>query len=159
VGYENGEYVVARLVETAGWGMVWRREGYLDCEVSLDARLGPPVEGATLYLAVRRQENGDRYDLVVDPNARRFRLLRQMGNGITNLIPWTPSGAINPAEQLNRLGLRARGSSLTLLINGQEVAAATDETLREGWLAFGVGQLDNGLVEGRFSNLLVLSVD
>jgi len=159
VGYEDGEYTVARPVETAGRAMVWRREGFFDCEVSLDARLIPPTDGAIVYLAVRRQENGDAYELVVDPNARRFRLLRRVSTSITNLVPWTPSMAIQPADGSNRLSVRAQGAALTLQINGQEVGRATDETFREGWLAFGAGQQERGPVEARFDNLLVTSVD
>jgi hypothetical protein len=159
VGYGDGEYTVARLIETAGRAMVWRREGFFDSEVSLDARLLPPTDGAIVYLAVRRQESGDAYELVVDPNAGRFRLLRRVGTGITNLIPWTPSAAINPTDGSNRLSVRAQGAALTLQINGQEVGRATDETFRDGWLAFGVGQQEQGLVEARFGNLLVTSVD
>ena len=48
---------------------------------------------------------------------------------------------------------------MTFLVNGQEVGSATDDGLREGSLAFGVGSLRDGAAEGRFGNLLVSSVN
>jgi len=45
------------------------------------------------------------------------------------------------------------------LVNGQEVGAAHDETLAEGTIAFGVGNVVGGAAEGRFSNFVVASLD
>jgi hypothetical protein len=55
--------------------------------------------------------------------------------------------------------VRAQGPTIVLLVNGQEVGRAQDAALREGTIAFGVGNLDDGPAEGRFGNLVVTGVN
>ena len=158
-GYEAGEYVVTRVAATPGRSAVWRREGFIDFQVEIDARLVGSTEGSYLALIFRRQENGDHYSFVVDPQASTFRLLRHSGPSITNVIGWSAAPAIQGGTASNRLGVRVRGSEIMVLVNGQELAQARDDTFSEGWVGFGVGYLRDGPAEGRFSNLVVTSVD
>jgi hypothetical protein len=129
-----------------------------DCLIELDARLGPPVQGAYIYLDFRRQLNGGRYSFVVNPSNRTFLLRRYEGQGGTDLLPWTPAAAINGDTSRNRLGVRVLGSDIGLLINGQEVGRTRDSTYSEGQLAFGVGHFQDGPAEAHFGNLIVTAV-
>src|SRR5205085_8179949 len=55
VGYDGGEYVVAKVAGTSGAPLVTRAERFGDFQAQLDARLMPPTDGAYLFLDFRRQ--------------------------------------------------------------------------------------------------------
>src|SRR5207247_2620330 len=113
-------------------------------QAEIDARLLPPSDNAYLYLDFRRQSNGDHYSFVVDPNDSTFLLRRNEGDGGRNLIGWTNAPAIRGGGSRNRIGVRVQGPSIVLLVNGQEVGRVSDDGFREGSLAFGVGNLQDG---------------
>src|SRR5262249_52700705 len=79
VGYEDGEYVVRKRPGSGGAPFVTRSERYGDFRAEIDARLVVPTQDAYLYLMFRRQDNGDNYTFVVDPNASSFLLRREQG--------------------------------------------------------------------------------
>ena len=60
------------------------------------------------------------------------------------VLDWTRSAAIQSGTATNRLGVRAQGADVTLLINGQEVGRARAEELGPGGVGFGVGSLGDG---------------
>jgi hypothetical protein len=159
VGYENGEYVVAALGSTSGFPTVFRSERYGNFQVELDARIVSPPLGAVVFLDFRRQDNGDHYSFIVDPSDSTFLLARIMGGSSTRLLDWTAAPAIAGGTARNRLGVRAQGPELVLLVNGQEVGRARDDALREGMVAFGVGNTNDGPAEARFDNLVVTGVE
>ncbi len=158
LGYRDGEYLVVRLAGSGGEAFVAYPEAFDDFQAEIDARLVPPTEDGYVFLDFRRQENGDYYSFLVDPNAGRFLLLRHTGDD-RRLIDWTAAAAIQPGAATNRLGVRARGSTIVLLLGGTEVGRAQDGALRDGWVGFGVGSLADERAEGRFSHLLVTAVE
>jgi hypothetical protein len=159
VGYGSGDYFVVKLPGSGGAPFVTRAERFRDFQMEVDARLVPPTTDAYLYLDFRRQPNDDHYTFVVDPNDSTFLLRRNVGPSGSNLIGWTEHRAIRQAGAPNRIGVRVEGPSIVLLVNGQEVGRAQDGALQEGTIAFGVGSLSDGPAEGRFSNLVVTSVN
>lgn len=158
LGYEGGEYLIARIAGSGSSPFVSTAVRFDDCWIELDARLSPPAQGAYVYLDFRRQPNGGRYSFVVDPNGHRFLLRRYDGQGGADLLPWTPAAAINGDTARNRLGVRVSGSDIVLLINGQEVGRTRDSTYAEGQIAFGVGHFQDGPAEAHFGNLIVTAV-
>jgi hypothetical protein len=136
-----------------------RSERFGNFRVRVDARLLPPFEGGLLHVDFRHQPNGDRYSFVVNPHDGAFALRRIRDGRINPLIPATVSEAIQADAASNRLGVRARGNEIVLYVNGQEVGRAQDDGLREGWLSLGVSSLADARTEGRFANLVVMSVD
>ena len=158
LGYLNGEYLIVRRASSGGEAFVAHPEPFADFQVEIDARLVPPTEDAYVFLDFRRQESGAYYSFLVDPNAGRFLLLRHTGED-RRLIDWTAAPAVQSGAATHRLGVRARGSTITLLLDGTEVGRAQDGALREGWVGFGVGSLTDARAEGRFSHLLVTTVD
>jgi hypothetical protein len=159
VGYESGEYSIVKQAGSGGTPFVTRSERFGDFLAEIEARLVAPTVGAFLYVEFRRQDNGDHYALLVDPNDSTFLLRRETGADGTNLIGWTPAPAIAAGTARNRLGIRAQGPEIVLLANGQEIGRARDDALREGALSFGVGNLDDGPAEARFQELVVSSLD
>ena len=123
-----------------------------------DVRLQAPTENAYAYLDFRRQENGDHYSFIVDPNDGTFRLEHENGPNHDELLRWTQSAAIRRGTARNRLGVRAAGGDITLLANGEEIARVHDEALPDGGIAFGIGHFRNGGADARFDNLLVTAL-
>ena len=158
-GYEGDEYFLIRRAGSGQSPSVTRALAVRDFLVEIDARLLPPAEGGYLYLLFRRQGNGDGYQFAIDPHRRAFRLLRRMGEDWTTLINWTSAPAIAVGTTGHRVGVRARGPEIVLLVDGQEVGRARDETWSEGGVGFGVGSRVDGPAEGRFRNLVVTSVE
>jgi hypothetical protein len=162
VGYEAGEYVIARL-QRGTTGVIrpqqWYDAQFRDFQVEIDARLVPPPDDGLVFLEFRRQRNGDGYVLVVDPSDGRFLLVRDVGMDTALLVDWTPARAIHRGAELNRLGVRVNGPSLVVLVNGQEVGRVRDETFPEGTVGFGVANLGSEPVEARFASLVVTSVN
>jgi hypothetical protein len=158
VGYVDGEYSVVKVANGQGAPFVSRDSQFGDFLWEIDVRLLPPSENAYTYLDFRRQENGDHYSFILDPNDGTFRLERERGQGREQLIPWTQSGAIHRGTARNRLGVRAEGADLTLLANGEELAHVHDDGLTGGGIAFGVGHFRNGAADARFDNLLVTAL-
>jgi hypothetical protein len=154
--YDDGELVVTKLDQNV------RPRGPVvptftrDFEAEIEARLVTPTPGAYLHLGFRRQQaDGQRYELAVDPAARAYRLRLGTGGDWTTLLDWTPTPAIEPGTVRNRLGVRAQGADLVLLVNGQVVGRTRHAQLADGGFSFGVGSSGEAPVEGRFRNLVI----
>src|SRR5581483_6453161 len=159
VGYVNGEYAVARLPGSGGSPYVMREERFGDFLLEVDARLLEPTADAYVFVDFRRQESGEHYSFVVAPDEGAFIVRRNTDRDGVTVLDWTRSAAIQGGTATNRLGVRARGGEVTLLVNGEEVGRARADELPEGGFGFGVGSLSDGAAEARFANLVVTSVE
>ncbi|HEY7062360.1 MAG TPA: serine/threonine-protein kinase [Chloroflexota bacterium] len=158
IGYVDGEYSIVKVANTQGAPFVTREAQFGDFLWEIDVRLQEPTENAYAYLDFRRQDNGDHYSFVVDPNDSTFQVQREIGQTRDDLIGWTRSAAIRRGTVQNRLGVRAESGEIVLLANGEEIARVEDDRLGSGSLAFGVGNFRNGSADGRFDNLLVTAI-
>ena len=71
------------------------------------------------------------------------------------LVARTGSSVINNGDGRNHLAVRAVGTDILLMVNGQELARITDSQYRGGRFVLGVGGAQGDRVEGRFSNFVV----
>ena len=101
-------------------------DGYVAVDVSVVAG-----DAYTRYGLVVRH-NGKDYDLFDAGQNGKFGFYRWEGGRWTTLIGLTPSAAIDPAG-VNRLAVLAQGQQFTLYVNGQQVGAATEDHLTEGY--------------------------
>src|SRR5581483_2027312 len=138
VGYVNGEYAVARLPGSGGSPYVMREERFGDFLLEVDARLLEPTADAYVFVDFRRQESGEHYSFVVAPDEGAFIVRRNTDRDGVTVLDWTRSAAIQGGTATNRLGVRARGGEVTLLVNGEEVGRARADELPEGGFGFGV---------------------
>lgn len=159
VGYANGEYYVARLPGSGGSPYVTREERFGDFLLEVDARLVEPTADAYVFVDFRRQESGEHYSFVVAPDEGAFIVRRNTDREGATVLDWTRAAAIQRGAAPNRLGVRAQGGDVALLVNGEEVGRARADDLREGGIGFGVGSLGDGPAEARFGNLVVTSVE
>jgi hypothetical protein len=73
-----------------------------------------------------------------------------------DLLAWSPSAAVQPGTASNQLLVSARGDSLTLSVNGIQVANVSDATLGAGGVGVFVGGDQN---EAVLTRLTVLPAD
>ena len=73
------------------------------------------------------------------------------------MTSWVPSPAISGPEDWNRLELTCSGTTISVAVNGVELAAVEDDTYREGALAVEAGLFVeySGPLDARFDNLVV----
>lgn len=87
-------------------------------------------------------EVGDRGD---------FGIWRRDGDRWIELVPWTRAAAVRPGSAANELTVRATGPTLTLLVNGVQVASILDEALPAGGVGVFAGGDLNEVALDRFS--------
>ena len=102
-------------------------------------KVGGPVGGG-YGLIVRDQaaELGDgtrqdgRYYVLEVGDRGEVGIWRRENDKWVDLLPWTPSAAVRPGQDVNELEAWAIGDRLTLVVNGVEVASQVDATLTSG---------------------------
>jgi hypothetical protein len=76
---------------------------------------------------------------------------RRDGDHWVDLLPWQRSDAVKTGSASNDLSVRAVGNTLTLLVNGTQVATRTDATLTAGRAGVFVGGDGNQVAISSFS--------
>jgi serine/threonine-protein kinase len=161
--FDGGEFVVQKLAPTSQWLPVAAVPGdvYGDTAFALDAHLaGDPAERYVTLDCRASFEEGkvSAYRLSVQPSARQFWLGRLDKAEAATLVSWRPSTAIRSGNAPNHLELICQGSTITVSINGTQVAQVQDGRYREGRLLLGTGIVAprQGQAEARFDNVVVL---
>jgi len=101
-----------------------------DLSVNMQRREGPAQSSYGVVFRLQEDE-GFRYYRFRITDEQRFELSLWDRGTVTVLQEWTDSAAV-AADGGNRLTVQATGSRFTLLINGQVVGEASDETLDRG---------------------------
>ena len=68
---------------------------------------------------------------------------------------WTPQAAVHQGAATNVLEVEAHGTQFIFLVNGEQVAQVTDETLPDGDIGLYAGAFDEAGVQIAFDNLLI----
>ncbi|MCS7222019.1 MAG: hypothetical protein RML36_05725 [Anaerolineae bacterium] len=85
-----------------------------------------------------------------------YRLQKLVNDEWETIIRWTPSRLIRTGEEsVNRLGLLAYGTRIILLVNGEVLDEAEDDTFISGNIGLVVGAFGESGVEIAFDNLNV----
>jgi hypothetical protein len=155
LAYEGGEFTLRVTAESEPTQAVWNRLPFGDFHATVDARLVQPVEGAAVFLDFRIQANDQWYRFSVAPDSSRFALQQVTASGATPLVEGTALPAIKGGTAANRLGVRADGGDVVLLVNDAEVGRAHELPFREGRVGFGVSSPRGEPTEARFGNLVV----
>jgi hypothetical protein len=164
--YSLGEYRLLTTVDGVGSEHAVHNRQLDAFQARLDARIDRPTTGIYLYVGFRfRQQarGAEGYVVAVSPDRQSFWLERwglgEGGQTRTRLIEETRSPAILSGTDWNRLAVRAVDNEIMLLVNGQVVGQARDETYQSGGLALGVGKESGALPfaagDARFANLVV----
>jgi len=99
------------------------------------------------------------YEFLVSP-AGTFRLRKQVADTWEDIVGWTSHDAVTQGAGTNHLTVRAQGTSITCLVNGQEVADVTDTSFDSGRIGVcALSYTGNTLMRVAFDNVEVHSVD
>jgi hypothetical protein len=113
-------------------------------------RIQPPVAGATTF---------ERYNFTVTPEGFYSLNLIKTDGTATIVAPRTASPAINKGDGVNQLTVIARGTQLTLAINGQTIGTFSGPVIGPGGVGVYVGNPPNSTapagMEAGFSNLRI----
>jgi hypothetical protein len=156
--YENGEYVVRKInAQYDKSPSAFLVSTYKDVRISVDARISGDVSNRSIVMGCRRRSSASDgiqyYRLVVRTDIGQYALTKLSG-GFAYLKEWTSSPAIARGSEWNHLGLTCDKHSISVTINGQQVASVSDEALSNGQVWIGSGEMQ-GLSEVRFDNLVV----
>jgi len=158
-GYEEGEYFI-ELYEPDWfvWAVPDRR--FTDVDVAVEARR---VSGATdghFGLLCRYRSPGDFYYLAV--TADGYYAILRLANGEPEVLTgdgFLPSAAVRADGSPYHIRAVCRGEEIALYVNGEQIAAVTDDLLRRGDVGLGVGSGPSGAIRIHFDNLTVAAVE
>ena len=118
---------------------------------------GPP--GGGYGIIVRDQsttpqngttQNGRYYVLEVG-DVGQVGMWRRDNDQWVDLLPWQKADAVKPGTATNDVTVRTVGNTLTMLVNGTEVATRTDDALARGLVGVFVGGDGNQVSVDRFT--------
>jgi len=112
------------------------------------------------YGVIFRQVDADNYYFFAISRSGSYGLWRLEDDEWTTVIEWTMTDAIDVSEDaLNRLGILAEGTQLTLLVNDVALAQVEDETFASGKVALALGTFDEAGAEVAFDNLDIWALE
>lgn len=118
-----------------------------DGELRLRARVVHGAERATLLLLVRTQpDRQSEYEASFEPHGRRVRIAVRHGAEATTLAEATLTEDLVSQDGWNEFAVRVQGPHLLMLVNGQPVLSAWDESYERGRVWFALqrsGDLDD----------------
>jgi hypothetical protein len=165
LGYEGGEYLI-RKVDPA-WDRLPNATlpgDFGDASLGVDVRLtGTDARARYVALACRDTPEAGHYRLVLEPEARRFRLSRVGPDGQTRVLAdWQTADAIRTGTQTNRVRLSCAGDRIGAAVNDVPLISVEDTggALPPGRLWIGASSYpDAGVTaEARFDGLVVRQV-
>lgn len=127
-------------------------------EATVEPAASPVTEGASNLLSERNINNGDGYLFLV-AGGGRFAIMRSLGRGLTPLVNWTESSAINAGAAQNRIRAVCMGNYLALYVNGQFLADVSDDTYTDGQVALLAAAAGRTGVQVSYDNLTVSAAE
>jgi hypothetical protein len=155
VGYGSGVYVVtANGQGDTMWGIANR--SFDNVAISVEARQirAPSNDNNDYGIVCRLQPNGNGYFLLISGDGF-YSILRADDDDFVPLIDWDTSSKIRQGNSTNDIHAVCDGASLSLYVNGDLLASATDFTYRSGDLALTATSSEDTMTEVHFDNLKV----
>jgi len=118
---------------------------------------GPDGGGYGIIVRDQRQGPGDgssqdgRYYVLEVGDKGEVGIWRRDGDHWVDVLPWQHSDVVKTGTAPNQLTVRAVGDTLSLSVNGTEVATRTDSTLTNGQVGVFVGGDGNQVALSRFT--------
>jgi hypothetical protein len=132
VGYGGGGYQVESIGDgNVMWGIAGRDFEDVVIEVSATQLSAPTNDNNGYGVACRLQQESDGYYLLVSGDGY-YTIIKSVSDEWTNLVDWTESDAINQGNASNSIRATCDGDTLTLEVNGELVATATDTQFTSG---------------------------
>lgn len=155
VGYQSGSYYVESLGNgDTMWGIASQDFSDVVIEVTAEQISGPSNDNNDYGVMCRIQESNEGYFLLISGDGY-YAILKRTGDQFENLVDWTPSDVINTGNSSNQIQAACDGSSLTLRVNGQLLATASDSEFSHGDIALTATSYETDSTEVLFDNLVV----
>ncbi len=157
LSYQNGEYEI-EIFRSWWWGASAPPLGNIsNYAVETEARLHTGSEG--IYGVIFDRLNWDNYYVfVVEPDSQTYAIFRlEPNDNWINIVPFTPSNAINSGSAVNKLKVEREGAKIAVYVNGQLLTTTTDSTLTGTSSEVGLfaQTLNEEPVEARFDYFVV----
>jgi len=150
MGYDNGVYYIAVNQDWIAWSM--QDFGVSNFRIEVDAWPAVSLNG-TAAVIFSATNNGFYTFEIIDGY---YSVWRNNANTWTwtPLINWTPSPAIHPGYQVNRMQVVRNGNNIKVYANGQLLSSLYDDTYR-GTLVGMTSEAYTGYFDGRFDNFIL----
>jgi hypothetical protein len=166
ISLANGSLVIEDDSNELLWEPLPGNKTYGDFTLSVDAMLaqGDQTNGYGFYIRGTSVQNSEmatyyRFELYGDGSYAIFKGTVDANGNPTyaKLVNYTLSSAIQKQGIMNHISITAKGSSLSLTVNGQVVKTLTDASYTNGSIAPFISNMQNAKpgAQARFSNLTI----
>lgn len=157
VAYKNGKYAVVSFGDGATmWGVANQR--FDNVAIDVDAtQISAPANNNNAYGVVCRDQGETErtgYYFFISGDGM-YAIARAMQGEFDWLVDWQDSSVIRQGNATNHIRAICNGDQLTLIVNGKQLATASDTTYSEGDIALAVASLEPASSEVHFDNLKV----
>jgi Domain of Unknown Function (DUF1080) len=166
ISLANGSLVIEDDSNELLWEPLPGNKTYSDFTLSVDAMLsrGDLTNGYGFYIRGSSVQNSEmatyyRFELYGDGSYAIFKGVADANGNPTSakLVNYTLSSAIQKQGIINHISITAKGSSLSLTVNGQVVKTLTDTSYANGSIAPFISNMQNAKpgAQAKFSNLVI----
>lgn len=142
ISISNNTLQLTGLQAMDGWRLTWAKVADFYLEATIQPGTCDTIDRYGLIVRVPDIKTANSGYLVSVSCDGQYALRKWDGVHMTNLIPWTASDVINAgSNQTNRVGLLAKGSQMTVYINGTALKSATDSDFSSGYFGLFIGAL------------------
>ena len=130
INIQNGAMVISNTSQSGyyGWRLTTKspQDFYLEADIGIQNCAGTDLYG----LVIRAPDYGSGFGYYLGLNCSgQYQITRWDANGIARISNLSLDPAVKPgSNQTNVLGVLARGSQLTLFVNGSQIIEVTDST-------------------------------
>jgi predicted Ser/Thr protein kinase len=155
VGYKNGVYFVTSSENASMmWGVSNRSFDDIVIEVDASQISAGPESDNAYGVVCREQGNGDGYYLRISGDGF-YSIAKAAGEDIIPLVDWAQSSVIQQGNATNHIRAVCDGPTLTLFVDGQNLATVEDTTFAQGDIALTATTFEDQPTEVHFDNLVV----
>lgn len=161
--YADGEYLLASEPGFRGVARANRTDLLLrNTQIEVDARLPDSSPKVGVFIGVRLDATGYmRFEVWPDYQFCVFTRMNGVRDDLifTRLVYRSDYHAIRAGTAVNRIGVRALGSTFIGLVNGEESLRVEDNSLLEGGIVLGaVSTTSDIAIAARFDNLVITPI-
>lgn len=155
IGYKDNTYFVTSTVQNkAMWGA--SKDSYQDVMVEVDStQISAPENDNNDYgVMCRVQDSGDGYSFLISGDGQ-YSIQKSTDGEFISLVDWAKSSEIKTGNASNHIVATCKGSKLTLVVNGSQLAEVEDTTFTSGRLGLTATTYETTGTEIHFDNLVL----
>jgi hypothetical protein len=158
--FNSGYMEMTGLTTLAGWRLPLinqQTDSYIELTANSGSCKGKDSYGIIFRVPVFKEPNqGYLFEVTCDGYYRLWKWDGKVGTkGLaTSLVPWAQSSLINAgADKTNRLGVMAKGNTLSLYMNGVALASVSDSSFSAGFFGAFVRSAETASYKVKFDSM------